>query len=125
MGEEYIKRDEFQETTKRIHDRIDINKDNIARGILSLTTEVNDGIKELNATVLRLSNSVSKMEGVSDTNSAIVDKIHEAVFGNGNPGALRRITQVWTKVTVQWWLIAGSFTCIGLIVMAFIDHLSK
>jgi hypothetical protein len=125
MKEDFISREEYQEAMKRVHERIDKSDSCMAKGIKDMSNIISDGISGLHSTVLGTAVSVGKMEGSINAMSKLVDKMHEAVFGNGKPGALTRITQVWTKVKIQWWLIAGSFTCIGLIVMAFIDHLSK
>ena len=72
-----------------------------------------------------IANDVAQIKVYAQFIKESSDKIHEAVFGNGKPGALQRITQVWTKITVQWWLIAGSFSCIGIMVTVFISHLLK
>lgn len=94
--EDLIKREEYQKGMDRLHQRID----NIASDVSAIKTASEFIVKS-------------------------ADKIHEAVFGNGKPGALQRITQVWTKITVQWWLIGGLFGCVGIMATVFITHLSK
>ena len=95
MGD-FVEREEYQRGMDRLHQRID----GIATNVAEMTT-ASKFIKES------------------------ADKIHEAVFGNGKPGALQRITQMWTKITIQWWLIGGLIATIGIIVTCFITHLSK
>jgi hypothetical protein len=95
MPEDCIKREEYQRGMDRLHERID--------GIASDVSEIKTASKFIKESA---------------------DKIHEAVFGNGKPGALQRITQMWTKITVQWWLIGTLFGCVGVITTIFINHLS-
>jgi hypothetical protein len=90
-----INREEYQKAMDRLHQRID-----------------------------NISSDVAAIKVASEFIMKSADKIHEAVFGNGKPGALQRITQMWTKITVQWWLIGTLFGCVGVITTIFINHLS-
>jgi hypothetical protein len=94
--EDCIKREEYQQSMARLHERLD--------GIATNTT---------------------KIEVAAEYISKSVDRMHEAIFGNGKPGALQRITQVWTKISIQWWLIGGLMACIGVMATIFIGHLGK
>lgn len=96
MGEEYVKREEFNVSIARIHERVD-----------------------------EISKSTAAIEMASKFIAESSKQIHEAVFGNGKPGALTRITQLWTKVGVQWWLIGTSIAFIGGLCIAMYAHANK
>lgn len=101
--DEKVSREEYQRGMERLHERL-------------------DGIA---GNVSKVEASAGKIEIAVQYMAKSIEQIHEAVFGNGKPGALQRITQVWTKITVQWWLIGTAFCCMGAMITVFITHLSK
>ena len=96
MGEDFIKREEYREGMERLHERID--------GIATSATEI-----KIAAQYIRESST----------------RLHEAVFGNGKPGALHRILQAWGAINFQWWVLGGVLTVMGTMIFVFITHLSK
>ena len=91
---EPINRDEYQNSMARLHERID--------GIAGNTIRIEVAAQHI---------------------TKAVDRIHEAVFGNGKPGALHRITQAWSAINFQWWAIGGVLAIISTMIIMFINHL--
>ena len=93
---EPIGREEYQNSMARLHERLD-----------SIAT---------NAT---------KIEVAAEYMTKATERMHEAIFGNGKPGALHRITQVWATINFQWWVLGGAITVMGTMIFVFITHLGK
>ena len=96
MTADEVRREECQRSMERLHERVDqISKD-----------------------VTEIKISAQFMKDASD-------KIHEAVFGNGKPGVLQKITQVFTNVYFQWWLIGGMVCGMTTMIIIFVNYVVK
>ena len=91
-----IEREEYQGAMARLHERLD--------GIATNTT---------------------KIEVAAEYMTKATERIHEAIFGNGKPGALHRITQAWTTINFQWWVLGGVLGILGSMIFVFVTHVSK
>ena len=78
MADDFIKRDEYQSTMERLHQRID-----------------------------KISETGIKIETSANLMKESVDKICECMYGNGKNGLTQKITQLFERVSLQTKLIMG------------------
>lgn len=86
MAEDFIKREEFNQTVGRIHDKVD----NISKISIQIETS-------------------AKMVQTS------VEKICECVYGNGKEGITQKLTRLFERVSLHTKLIMGIvFSILGI-----------
>ena len=86
MSEDYVKREEYNESLNRIHARVD--------DIAKETTQIG-----IYAKVMKEAS----------------DKFHECIFGNGKDGMMTKITKLFERVSLQTKLITAIiFSILGL-----------
>ena len=87
--------------------------------------EYQRGMDRLHCRIDNIASDVAEIKTASKFIKESADKIHEAVFGNGKPGALHWITKILTQVKIQWCFLIMLIGMIGTMVYVFVGHLSR
>ena len=87
MSEDFIKREEYNDSIGRLHDK------------------QNDFIQKSIEQSTRIETSVKHQEG-------LVDKMHGVIYGNGKEGLLSKVSNLFTRVAVNRWLLGIILVCV-------------
>ncbi len=98
---EHVTKEEFMDSQQRLHKRVD---------------QIQTSSANIDKAVGIMTASVSAMKVSSD-------KIHDAIFGNGKPGIVTRLSNAFVHIKIQYALIFfTSVSIIGGAIFIIRDH---